>query len=72
MTDRTEHKPHSRVWHSPHGTTWEAETYEEALEAERDSLVEQLTTYRSALEQIDRYGDNYTPFHAIAREALGG
>jgi hypothetical protein len=44
MTDST---PHSRVWFSPHGTEWEAETYEEALEMERDSLVEQLEAERA-------------------------
>lgn len=33
---------HSRVWFSPHGTEWKAETYEEALEMERDSLVERI------------------------------
>lgn len=42
----TEHKPHKRLWFSPYGTEWEAETYEEALEMERDSLVEQLETLR--------------------------
>jgi hypothetical protein len=40
----TASRPHSRVWFSPHGTEWEAESYEEALEMERDSLVEQLQT----------------------------
>lgn len=34
------------IWHSPHGTQWEAETYEEALEAERDYLVEALKSLR--------------------------
>ena len=50
----TEHKPHSRVWFSPHGTEWEAETYEEALEMERDSLIEQLEAegqYRATAER---------------------
>ena len=37
-----------RVWFSPHGTEWEAETYEEALEQERDALVQQLETLRAA------------------------
>lgn len=33
------------IWHSPHGTTWEAETYEEALEMERDALVQIIRNY---------------------------
>ena len=37
-----------RTWFSPHGTEWQAETYEEALEQERDALVEQLETLRQA------------------------
>ena len=28
-----------RTWFSPHGTEWRAETYEEALEDERDALA---------------------------------
>ena len=30
-----------RTWFSPHGTEWQAETYAEALEQERDALHEQ-------------------------------
>ena len=41
-----------QVWFSPHGTEWNAETYEEALEMERDALVEQLQAADVALDWI--------------------
>jgi predicted nucleic acid-binding Zn-ribbon protein len=31
-----------RTWFSPHGTEWVAETYQEALEAERDALQQEI------------------------------
>ena len=37
-----------KTWFSPHGSEWQAETYEEALEQERDALVEQYATLESA------------------------
>jgi hypothetical protein len=43
-----------RLWVSPHGTEWEADTYEEALELERDALVAEVITLREALRQIER------------------
>jgi hypothetical protein len=38
-----------KTWFSPHGTEWQAETYEEALEQERDALVEQLEALQKKL-----------------------
>lgn len=42
----------TREWFSPHGTTWQAETYEEALEAERDSLAAELAAARRETETV--------------------
>ena len=55
--------PHKRLWFSPHGTEWEAESYEEALEMERDSLVEQLKARPSRVEVEKRVEWWITDFH---------
>lgn len=47
--------------------------WEGAFKAEKkraNRLQEQLEILRKALEQIDRYGNTYTPLHDIARNAL--
>lgn len=49
-----------QVWFSPHGTEWGAETYEEALEMERDALVEQFDALRRAA------GDFVTAYRAAS------
>lgn len=56
-----ERSPHKRLWFSPFGTEWEAESYEEALEMERDSLQEQLETEQGLRRSAD-----------AALEAVGG
>lgn len=40
------------LFHSPHGTEWHAETYEGALEMERDALVEQLQSVENELQVV--------------------
>lgn len=56
---------HSKVWFSPHGTEWEAETYEEALEMERDSLVEQL---QAAEKRLARWEAQHDPARLVHSE----
>jgi hypothetical protein len=45
-------QPGQRLWHSPHGTEWKANTYEEALEAERDHLAAELTARERQLASL--------------------
>lgn len=46
--------PHKRLWFSPHGTSWTAESYEEALEMERDSLHEEYNRLVEQYEDLKR------------------
>lgn len=59
-----------QVWFSPHGTEWEAETYEEALEAERDALVEQFDTLHDLAWSLMEYGKYDTADPSPAASAL--
>jgi hypothetical protein len=56
------------IWHSPHGTQWEAETYVEALEAERDYLVEALKSLRG--EEHGEPIGNFVPTRIISYHVL--
>lgn len=59
----------SKIWFSPHGTEWEAETYEEALEMERDSLVEQLETLKAERDEGRRGSHQRQEWERRARDA---
>jgi peptidoglycan hydrolase CwlO-like protein len=43
-----------RTWFSPHGTEWRAETYEEALEDERDALAARLAEIETERDEALR------------------
>lgn len=62
-----------KTWFSPFGTEWQAETYEEALEAERDALHEQLEAAQKVIEAATDYvfssdGNAFGKFHDVLVE----